>query len=35
MCMKIVSKTARKGSLVFIPAKKVPILKFIDDESGY
>jgi hypothetical protein len=35
MCIKIVAKYARKDSIVYIPAKRVPILKYIDDESGF
>lgn len=35
MCLKIVSQFARKDSLVYVPASRVPILKYIDDESGY
>ena len=35
MCMNIVSKNARKDSLVYVPASRVPILKYIDDEFGY
>lgn len=34
MCSKIISKVARKGTLTYVPASRVPILKFIDDESG-
>lgn len=34
MCSKIISKVARKGTLVYVPASRVPILKFIEDESG-
>ena len=33
MCSKIISKVARKGILVYVPASRVPILKFIEDES--
>ena len=35
MCMNIVSKNARKDSLVYVPASRVPILKYLDDEFGY
>lgn len=35
MCIKIIAKHARKDSIVYIPAKRVPLLKYIDDESGF
>ena len=34
MCSKIISKVAKKGTLTYVPAAKVPILKFFDNESG-
>lgn len=34
MCSKIINKVAKKGTLTYVPAAKVPILKFLDDESG-
>ena len=34
MCSKIISKVARKGTLIYVPASRVPILKFIDGETG-
>ena len=34
MCSKIISKVAKKGTLTYVPASRVPILKFIEDESG-
>ena len=34
MCSKIISKLAKKGTLTYVPASRVPILKFIEDESG-
>lgn len=34
MCSKIISKVARKGTLTYVPANRIPVLKFIEDESG-
>jgi DNA polymerase sigma len=34
MCSKIIAKVARKGTLTYVPASRVPILKFIEDISG-
>lgn len=35
MCSKIIQKVAKPGTLTYVPASKVPILKFIDDEYGF
>ena len=34
MCSKLIRKAALKGSLVFVPASRVPILKFVEKETG-
>jgi DNA polymerase sigma len=34
MCSKIIAKVARRGTLTYVPANRVPILKFIEDVSG-
>lgn len=34
MCAKIVKSVAKQGSLVLVPAARVPILKFTEKETG-
>jgi DNA polymerase sigma len=34
MCSKIIKKVAIPGTLTYIPAHRVPILKFIEFETG-
>jgi len=34
MCSKIIAKVAKKGTLTYVPASRVPILKFYEDISG-
>jgi len=34
MCSKIICKVARKGTLTYVPANRIPVLKFIDEVSG-
>ena len=31
MCSKIISKVAKKGTVTYVPASRVPILKFIEE----
>jgi DNA polymerase sigma len=34
MCTKIVATVAKRGTLTYIPASRVPILKFVESETG-
>jgi DNA polymerase sigma len=34
MCAKIVKTVAKNGTLVFVPASRIPILKFTERETG-
>lgn len=34
MCSKVIRNVCRKGTLVYVPASRVPILKFIEAETG-
>ncbi len=34
MCSRVIRNVCRKGTLVYVPASRVPILKFIEAETG-
>jgi DNA polymerase sigma len=34
MCSRIIKSVCKEGSLVYVPASRVPILKFIEAETG-
>ena len=34
MCAKIIKTVAKQGSLVLVPASRIPILKFTEKETG-
>jgi len=34
MCASIIKPLAKHGTLVYVPAKRVPILKFVEVETG-
>ena len=34
MCSKIVKSVSLANSLVFVPASRIPILKFVEKETG-
>ena len=34
MCSKIIKNVAKQGTMILVPAKRIPILKFTEKETG-